>query len=158
MDSTIAQPARRLIDQEVLDCEGNHLGELYDMVLHLPTGRIAYAVLSFGGSFMGWRNKLFAIPREFLSHEAGESGDEAIMTVGSSYMPPENNPKRRRDSTAPIGRRSRISVGWSRFTSTMNSGRSGSEPHHVPRLESVIARHADSQGGIIAPAWVDRAE
>ncbi len=76
MDRTIARPVRRILEQEVLDCDGNHLGELYDLVVHLPTGRIAYAVLSFGGSFMGWKNKLYAITWEVLTSESAESGHE----------------------------------------------------------------------------------
>jgi len=76
MDTRIASPVKRLLDQEVLDCDGNHLGEMTDMVVHLPTGRIAYAVLSFGGTFMGWKNKLFAVPWEILSIEAPGTGHE----------------------------------------------------------------------------------
>jgi sporulation protein YlmC with PRC-barrel domain len=76
MDRMIARPVKRLLDQEILDCDGKHLGEMTDMVVHLPTGRIAYVVLSFGGSFMGWNNKLFAVPWEVLSVEAEETGHE----------------------------------------------------------------------------------
>jgi len=76
MDRRIARPVRRLLDQEILDCDGKHLGEMRDMVVHLPTGRIAYVVLSFGGSFMGWKNKFFAVPWEVLSMEELESGHE----------------------------------------------------------------------------------
>lgn len=76
MDRTSARPAKRILDQHVVDCDGDYLGELYDLVIHLPTGRVAYAVLSFGGSFMGWKNKLFAIPWEVLSLEPEESEHE----------------------------------------------------------------------------------
>ncbi|MFW6102849.1 MAG: PRC-barrel domain-containing protein [Chloroflexota bacterium] len=50
---------------------GEHVGEIRDIVLYMPTGQVAYAVLSFGGSFMGWNNKLFAVPWEALGR-AGE--------------------------------------------------------------------------------------
>lgn len=45
----------------VINKEGEHLGKVEDFMVDLTTGRILYAVLSFGG-FMGIGNKLFAIP------------------------------------------------------------------------------------------------
>jgi sporulation protein YlmC with PRC-barrel domain len=41
--------------------EGENLGKIEDFMVDLTTGRILYAVLSFGG-FIGIGNKLFAIP------------------------------------------------------------------------------------------------
>ncbi len=102
MDRKIARPLRRLLDQEVLDCDGNHLGEMYDMVVHLPTGRVAYVVLSFGGSFMGWKNKFFAIPWEMLSMESDESGHEGHhdrrFVVNATHEQLENAPGFDRDN------------------------------------------------------------
>ena len=43
---------------------------------YIPTRRVACIVLSFGGSLIGWKNKLFAIPREVLLLETTESGHE----------------------------------------------------------------------------------
>jgi sporulation protein YlmC with PRC-barrel domain len=40
---------------------GEHLGKIEDLIIDLENGRIAYAVLSFGG-FLDLRNKLFGIP------------------------------------------------------------------------------------------------
>lgn len=76
MERTMARPAKRLLDREVLDCDGGHLGEIKDIVVHLSTGRVAYAVLTFGGSFMGWHNKLFAVPWECLALESDETKHE----------------------------------------------------------------------------------
>jgi sporulation protein YlmC with PRC-barrel domain len=42
------------------------LGKIEDLMIDLQNGRIAYAVLSFGG-FLGFGNKLFAVPCEALS-------------------------------------------------------------------------------------------
>jgi sporulation protein YlmC with PRC-barrel domain len=42
------------------------LGEIKDLMIDLSEGRIAYAVLSFGG-FLGMGDKLFAIPWEAFS-------------------------------------------------------------------------------------------
>jgi sporulation protein YlmC with PRC-barrel domain len=53
--------ARSLTGEAVRNAAGEDLGKIEDLMLDLPTGRIAYAVLSFGG-FLGMGNKLFAVP------------------------------------------------------------------------------------------------
>ena len=40
---------------------GEDLGKIEEIMIDIPTGRVAYAVLSFGG-FLGMGNKLFAVP------------------------------------------------------------------------------------------------
>ena len=45
---------------KVINKAGEKLGKIEDFTVDLATGRIAYAVLSFGGFIIG--NKLFAIP------------------------------------------------------------------------------------------------
>jgi sporulation protein YlmC with PRC-barrel domain len=57
--------ASTVIGNKVLNPVGEQLGSLKELVLDLEEGRVAYAVLSFGG-FMGMRDKLFAIPWEAL--------------------------------------------------------------------------------------------
>jgi sporulation protein YlmC with PRC-barrel domain len=56
---------------KVCNLEGEDLGKIEDLVLDLDSGRVAYAVLSFGG-FMGMGNKLFALPWESLAVDKGE--------------------------------------------------------------------------------------
>lgn len=46
---------------KVKNAKGEDLGEIKSIMLDLEHGRIAYAVLSFGG-FMGLGDKLFALP------------------------------------------------------------------------------------------------
>ncbi len=53
--------ASTLIGNEVRNRQGEELGKVEDFMLDLETGRVAYAVLSFGG-FLGLGNKLFAVP------------------------------------------------------------------------------------------------
>jgi sporulation protein YlmC with PRC-barrel domain len=55
-----------LTGDKVVNSAGEDLGKLDDIMIDLATGRIAYAVLSFGG-FLGIGNKLFAIPWSRLS-------------------------------------------------------------------------------------------
>lgn len=45
----------------VKNLEGDDLGTVEHIMLDIPSGRIAYAVLKFGG-FLGMGEKLFAIP------------------------------------------------------------------------------------------------
>jgi sporulation protein YlmC with PRC-barrel domain len=53
--------ASTLIGNDVRNRQGEELGKVEDFMLDLETGRVAYAVLSFGG-FLGLGNKLFAVP------------------------------------------------------------------------------------------------
>jgi sporulation protein YlmC with PRC-barrel domain len=53
--------ASTLEGNEVRNSAGDDLGKIDEIMIHIPTGRIAYAVLSFGG-FLGMGNKLFAVP------------------------------------------------------------------------------------------------
>jgi sporulation protein YlmC with PRC-barrel domain len=45
----------------VVNLEGEDLGKILSIMLDVPRGQVAYAVLSFGG-FLGMGNKLFAVP------------------------------------------------------------------------------------------------
>ncbi len=51
---------------DVVNPQGENLGHIEDLMIDLDTGRISYAVLSFGGIF-GIGNKLFAVPMESLT-------------------------------------------------------------------------------------------
>ena len=51
----------KLIGMNVHDPRGSKLGEVKDVVVDMSSGRVHYAVLSFGG-FLGVGDKLFAIP------------------------------------------------------------------------------------------------
>jgi sporulation protein YlmC with PRC-barrel domain len=57
--------ATAVIGDSVVNRAGENLGKIEELMLDLEKGRIAYAVLSFGG-FMGMGEKLFAIPFEAL--------------------------------------------------------------------------------------------
>ena len=49
----------------MVDAQGETLGKIEDLMLDVETGRVAYAVLSFGG-YMGMGDKLFAMPWQAL--------------------------------------------------------------------------------------------
>ena len=58
--------ASTLTGDSVVNMQNEDLGKIEHIMLDLATGRVAYAVLSFGG-FLGVGNKLFAIPLNSLS-------------------------------------------------------------------------------------------
>ncbi|MBP8827257.1 MAG: PRC-barrel domain-containing protein, partial [Nitrospira sp.] len=62
---------------------GEDLGEINELMIDLEKGRIAYAVLSFGG-FLGLGDKLFALPWEALTMSAG--GDFFILNVSRERL------------------------------------------------------------------------
>jgi sporulation protein YlmC with PRC-barrel domain len=53
--------AASLAGDSVVNAAGEHLGTIKAIMLDVPAGRVAYAVLSFGG-FLGAGDKLSAIP------------------------------------------------------------------------------------------------
>lgn len=48
-------------NDKVINADGEELGEIEEIMIDVNSGRVAYAVLSFGG-FLGMGEKLFAIP------------------------------------------------------------------------------------------------
>src|SRR5262249_11251306 len=53
--------AATLAGDSVINVRGERLGKIRAIMLDVPSGRVAYAVLSFGG-FLGTGDKLFPIP------------------------------------------------------------------------------------------------
>jgi hypothetical protein len=58
--------ASSLMNDRVVNPQGEDLGKIEEFMIDLDSGCIAYAVLSFGG-FLGFGDKLFAIPIQALS-------------------------------------------------------------------------------------------
>jgi sporulation protein YlmC with PRC-barrel domain len=58
--------ATTLIHDKVVNLSGEDIGRIEELMVDVTTGRIAYAVLSFGG-FLGIGNKLFALPWSALT-------------------------------------------------------------------------------------------
>lgn len=70
MASKITHPfvlsAGTITGDRVVNPQGQDLGTIHEIMLDVHHGKIAYAVLSFGG-FLGLGNKLFAIPWDMLT-------------------------------------------------------------------------------------------
>ena len=61
--------ADTLQGDKVVNRQGDDLGKIEDIMIDVPSGHVAYAVLSFGG-IMGIGDKLFAIPWSALTLDA----------------------------------------------------------------------------------------
>ena len=53
--------ANTLLGNDVYNKDGEDLGDIKEFMLDMRTGKVAYAVLSFGG-LLGMGDKLFAVP------------------------------------------------------------------------------------------------
>jgi sporulation protein YlmC with PRC-barrel domain len=62
--------ADTLLGNDVYNSADEDLGDIQEFMIEMSTGRIAYAVLSFGG-FLGMGDKLFAVPWEALRLDTG---------------------------------------------------------------------------------------
>jgi sporulation protein YlmC with PRC-barrel domain len=63
--------ASTLAGDRVRNSAGEDLGKINQIMIDIPSGRVAYAVLSFGG-VLGIGNKLFAVPWSVLSVDEDE--------------------------------------------------------------------------------------
>jgi sporulation protein YlmC with PRC-barrel domain len=63
--------ASTLTGDRVRNSNGEDLGSIEEIMIDLPSGKVAYAVLSFGG-FLGIGDKLFAIPWKAMRVDQGE--------------------------------------------------------------------------------------
>src|SRR5512135_3512990 len=79
--------ASSLTGDGVVNELGEDLGKIEEIMIHIDSGKIAYAVLSFGG-FLGMGDKLFAIPWEALTLD--EDKKEFIIDVEKEKL--ENAP------------------------------------------------------------------
>lgn len=61
--------ADTLQGDSVVNTAGDKLGDIEDIMIDVPSGRVAYAVLSRGG-ILGFGDKLFAIPWDALTLDA----------------------------------------------------------------------------------------
>jgi sporulation protein YlmC with PRC-barrel domain len=79
--------AATLVGDRVRNQEGEDLGKIEEIMIDLSSGKVAYAVLSFGG-FLGIGDKLFAVPWGALKVDHGEH--QFILNVNRNTL--ENAP------------------------------------------------------------------
>ena len=63
--------ATTLIGDPVRNAKREDLGKIEDLMIDLSTGKVAYAVLNFGG-FLGMGNKLFAVPFKAMTVDTAD--------------------------------------------------------------------------------------
>ena len=77
-------PAKKtVIGSKVVNQENEDLGNIEDVVLDVEAGRVAYAVLSFGG-FLGMGDKYFAIPWEAFRFDVTDK--RAVLNVAKVML------------------------------------------------------------------------
>jgi sporulation protein YlmC with PRC-barrel domain len=75
--------ASTLKGDKVVNLQGEDLGKIEDLMIDLERGRIAYAVLSFGG-FLGMGDKLFAIPWQALTVDT--EGKQLVLNIDKELL------------------------------------------------------------------------
>jgi sporulation protein YlmC with PRC-barrel domain len=77
--------ANDLKGHKVVNKNAEDLGKIEDYMLDLETGRMAYAVLSFGG-FLGMGEKLFAIPWSAFNVQLFENDLRLVLNVDKEIL------------------------------------------------------------------------
>jgi sporulation protein YlmC with PRC-barrel domain len=67
----IVRASEDVIGKNVVNLAGEHLGQIHELMIDTTTGRVTYAVVSFGG-FAGFGDKLFAVPWVSLKYDRVE--------------------------------------------------------------------------------------
>ena len=75
--------ATSLMGTKVVNLRGEDIGKLEEIMLDLDSGRVSYAVLSFGG-FMGMGDKLFAIPWQGFTVDTEE--EQLILNIDKEIL------------------------------------------------------------------------
>ena len=72
--------ASKVTGTNVYNTDGDHLGEIYDVMLDKRSGKIAYAVMSFGG-FLGIGERYHALPWSTLKYDTRQGGYVVGLTI-----------------------------------------------------------------------------
>jgi len=75
--------ASKIIGEAVENRQKENLGKIHELVIDAKEGRLAYAVLSFGG-FLGMGNKLFALP--WKAFEFSNTENKLILNVDKKKL------------------------------------------------------------------------
>jgi sporulation protein YlmC with PRC-barrel domain len=75
--------ASSIIGTDVINAKGDNLGEIKEVVIDPETGRVAYAVVAFGG-FLHMGEKLFAIP--FSEFKFDHENNKYLLNVTKARL------------------------------------------------------------------------
>ena len=97
--STLDQPAHplvlssRVLKEPVYNLAGTKIGHVSDLSIEKTSGRVIYAIMSFGG-FLGMGEKFHPVPWSVLQYDIERDGfvvplDEAVLKDAPSYSAEE---------------------------------------------------------------------
>ena len=66
-------PAKRVTGSDVYSQDGEHLGEIDDVMIEKRSGEVVYAIMSFGG-FLGLGEKYHPLPWQVLNYDTAKDG------------------------------------------------------------------------------------
>ena len=72
--------SNRIEGTRVYDRQGRHIGTIDHLVIEKVSGRVVYAVMSFGG-FLGFGTHLYTVPWEKLHYDTGIGGYHTDITA-----------------------------------------------------------------------------
>ena len=75
--------ASSIIGTDVVNPKGDNLGDIKEVVIDPHSGKVAYAVVSFGG-FLGMGTKLFAIP--FSSFKYDATSNDYVLDIAKERL------------------------------------------------------------------------
>ena len=84
-------PVSRVKGQTVYNREGDKLGKVEDVAIEKASGRVAYAILSFGG-LLGMGERHYPVPWKLLDYDTDKRGyvipcDKAVLENAPSFEP-----------------------------------------------------------------------
>lgn len=71
--------ADKVIGTAVYNASGERLGTIHDVMLNKHSGRVAFAVMSFGG-FLGIGERFHPLPWDLLTYDEGKGGYNVDLT------------------------------------------------------------------------------
>ena len=75
--------ASTIIGTDVVNSKGENLGDIKEVVIDPSSGKVAYAVVAFGG-FLGMGEKLFAIP--FSSFKYDSTTSDYVLDIAKERL------------------------------------------------------------------------
>jgi sporulation protein YlmC with PRC-barrel domain len=85
----------------VYNTAGDNLGAIHDVMIDKPSGKVAFAILSFGG-FLGIGNQYHPLPWSVLKYDINLAVTLSISTSGNwKELQPTTSAPNQRGATAP---------------------------------------------------------
>lgn len=94
----------KVVGTYVYDRNSNHIGSIEKVILEKRGGRVAYAVMSFGG-FLGIGNDYYPLPWDVLDYNTELGGFEVNITKEQLEAAPRYPAEQDFDWSAESGRR-----------------------------------------------------